>query len=176
MTIGLWNQGSGLLHSPVSTNTFFLPQKPYMPLGSLRDQLLFPNLTTNSNGEVATIRSDRELYKVLEEVALEGLLGQVGGLDAVKDWVDILSTGEQQRLAFARLFLHGPKVAFLDEASSALDVGNEARLYTLLSSKLETYVSVGHRTSLVKFHTFVLEFKDDHSWKVMCRDEFVSTN
>lgn len=168
---GLWTRGSGLLQCPPSTDTFFLPQKPYMTLGSLRDQLLFPRSTNASS-----ISSDSELHMALEEVRLETLSGRVGGLDAVKDWSDTLSAGEQQRLAFARLFLHCPTVAFLDEASSALDAGNEARLYALLSEKLETYVSVGHRHSLVKHHTFVLEFRDDSSWTVCPRDEFVSTN
>ncbi|KAG0612261.1 hypothetical protein M758_6G014300 [Ceratodon purpureus] len=168
---GLWTRGSGILQSPSSSETFFLPQKPYMPLGSLRDQLLFPKSSSNSNA--AAFSNDGDLYKALKEVSLEELPEHVGGLGAVQDWSDTLSAGEQQRLAFARLFLHSPKVAFLDEASSALDAGNEARLYALLSEKLETYVSVGHRTSLVKFHTFVLEFKDDRSWKVCRRDEFV---
>lgn len=84
-----------------------------------------------------------------------------------------VSAGEQQRLAFARLFLHSPKVAFLDDASSDLDAGNEARLYELLSQRIDTYVSVGHRTSLVKFHTYVLEFKDDRSWKLWRKDNLV---
>ncbi|KAG0586543.1 hypothetical protein KC19_2G098900 [Ceratodon purpureus] len=169
---GLWNRGSGLLQSPPCTDTFFLPQKPYMPLGSLRDQLLFPKSSSNANASSAI--SDNELHMALAEVRLDALPARVGGLDAVKDWSDTLSAGEQQRLAFARLFLHSPKVAFLDEASSALDAGNEARLYAMLSEKLETYVSIGHRTSLVKFHTYVLEFKDDRSWTVVPRDEFVS--
>lgn len=169
---GLWSRGSGILQSPPSTDTFFLPQKPYMPLGSLRDQLLFPKSSSNSNA--SSVSDDGDLFKALQEVTLEGLPARVGGLGAVKDWSDTLSAGEQQRLAFARLFLHCPKVAFLDEASSALDAGNEARLYELLSEKIETYVSVGHRTSLVKFHTFVLEFKDDRSWKLCRRNEFIS--
>lgn len=169
---GLWSRGSGILQSPLRSETFFLPQKPYMPLGTLRDQLLFPVLSSNSNA--SSMHSDGDLYEALEEVKLQELPARVGGLGAVKDWSDTLSAGEQQRLAFARLFLHSPKVAFLDEASSALDANNETRLYELLSKKLEAYVSVGHRTSLVKFHTFVLEFRDYHSWKFCHRNEFVS--
>lgn len=138
-----------------------------MPLGSLRDQLLFP-----SNANVCSYSSDSDLHEALKEVALDGLPARFGGLDAVHDWSDTLSSGEQQRLAFARLFLHCPKVAFLDEASSALDAGNEARLYAILSKKLATYVSVGHRTALVKHHTYVLEFKDDRSWSLCTRDVF----
>jgi putative ATP-binding cassette transporter len=163
---GLWNRGSGILQSPPHADTFFLPQKPYMPLGSLREQLIFPS--TLSSLSPSNVISDTELLKTLQEVSLEDLPTRVGGLGAEKDWSDHLSSGEQQRLAFARLLLHSPKVAFLDEASSALDTGNEARLYSLLSQRIETYVSVGHRISLVKFHTFVLEFKDDNSWR-FCR-------
>ena len=170
---GLWTRGSGILQSPPSSDAFFLPQKPYMPLGSLHDQLLFPKSSSNANA--AGFSNDGDLYQALKEVTLEDLPARVGGLGAVKDWSDTLSTGEQQRLAFARLFLHSPKVAFLDEASSALDAGNEARLYALLFAKLETFVSVGHRTSLVKFHTFVLEFNDDRGWKFCRRDEFVAS-
>ncbi|XP_024394035.1 uncharacterized protein [Physcomitrium patens] len=164
---GLWSRGTGSIQSPLSSDTFFLPQKPYMPLGSLRDQLLFP-----SNANVCSYSSDSDLHEALKEVALDGLPARFGGLDAVHDWSDTLSSGEQQRLAFARLFLHCPKVAFLDEASSALDAGNEARLYAILSKKLATYVSVGHRTALVKHHTYVLEFKDDRSWSLCTRDVF----
>lgn len=144
-----------------------------MPLGSLREQLLFPK--SSSSSTLAHNRSDNELLKALEEVALEDLPVRVGGLSAVEDWGDYLSSGEQQRMAFARLFSHNPKVAFLDEASSALDASNEARLYSLLQKKIETYISVGHRTSLVKFHTLVLEFKDNSSWRLCSQDEFGSS-
>ena len=169
---GLWSRGSGIIQCPPSSDTFFLPQKPYMPLGSLRDQLLFPKSARNANTPNFD-SNDGDLYEALKDVTLEGLPERVGGLSAVKDWSDTLSAGEQQRLAFARLFLHSPKVAFLDEATSALDAGNEARLYAFLSQKLDTFVSVGHRISLVKFHTFVLEFHDDRSWKVCRREDFV---
>ncbi|KAH9576495.1 hypothetical protein CY35_01G165400 [Sphagnum magellanicum] len=166
---GLWRRGSGLIQGPLHSDSFFLPQKPYMPLGSLREQLHFP---APKNALQSYNLNDGKLMEALGEVSLEDLLERVGNLSAVHDWSNFLSSGEQQRIAFARLFLHVPKVAFLDEASSALDARNEARLYSILHAKIESYVSVGHRTSLVKYHTHVLEFKDDSSWQLFTRDEF----
>jgi vitamin B12/bleomycin/antimicrobial peptide transport system ATP-binding/permease protein len=97
----------------------FLPQRPYMILGSLRAQLCYPH---------ATGVSDEELRRELSQVNLLDLLDRIGGLDAEFNWPDVLSGGEQQRLAFARLFLNRPRFAFLDEATSALDPVNEAML------------------------------------------------
>ncbi|KAL2630011.1 hypothetical protein R1flu_014697 [Riccia fluitans] len=162
---GLWNRGSGLLQTPPLSESFFLPQKPYMPLGSLREQLLFPGMKRSHI-------PDAELLNVLDTVALSDLPERIGGLDAVCDWGGILSAGEQQRLAFARLFLNQPEKAYLDEASSALDAGNENRLYSLMQKMIPMYVSVGHRLSLVKYHTHVLEFVDDSGWKFYNRKEF----
>ncbi len=118
---GLWNSGTGSVIRPELDNILFLPQRPYMILGNLRDQLLYP---TNNY----TI-SDRRLQEELQEVNLPNLIERVGGLDTELNWADFLSLGEQQRLAFARLRLTQPHYAILDEATSALDVGNEKRLY-----------------------------------------------
>ncbi|KAL3687738.1 hypothetical protein R1sor_014047 [Riccia sorocarpa] len=166
---GLWNRGSGLLQVPPLSESFFLPQKPYMPLGSLREQLLFPSMKRSHI-------PDADLMNVLESVALSDLPGRIGGLDAVCDWAGTLSAGEQQRLAFARLFLNQPEKAYLDEATSALDVGNENRLYSLMQKMVPMYVSVGHRLSLVKYHTHVLEFVEDSGWKFYKRKEFENSN
>eukprot|EP00850_Spirogloea_muscicola_P001363 SM000005S17160 [mRNA] locus=s5:567760:572413:+ [translate_table: standard] len=145
---GLWHTGEGMIVSPPPEDVFFLPQKPYMPLGSLRTQLLFP-------GEAEKVKTvdEPQLLTVLADVALEWLPGRVGGLDADCNWADVLSTGEQQRIALARVILHRPAIAFLDEATSALDGANEARLYTLLKQHVGSFVSVGHRMSLLQYHT-----------------------
>lgn len=164
---GLWNRGEGFIQGPTHRETFFLPQKPYMPLGNLQEQLLFPSAELKAG----TLDQER-LMRQLEEVALEDLLTKVGGLDAVCDWGGILSAGEQQRLAFARLLLHDPVMAFLDEATSALDIANEAKLYNLLEEKIPSYISVGHRSSLVKFHTYVLKLDNIEQWKLYTRKEF----
>ncbi|KAH9317736.1 hypothetical protein KI387_019505, partial [Taxus chinensis] len=164
---GLWNRGDGIIQAPPQKETFFLPQKPYMTLGTLRDQLLFPVFDSCS-----THLSNEKLSRFLNEVSLADLPGRTEGFGVSCDWADILSAGEQQRLAFARLLLHEPKMAFLDEATSALDLANESRLYSLLDREIDTYVSVGHRLSLVKFHTHVLEFGDNFDWKIFSRTEF----
>eukprot|EP00850_Spirogloea_muscicola_P022300 SM000287S10622 [mRNA] locus=s287:46550:70089:+ [translate_table: standard] len=141
---GLWRAGEGVITLPPAEEVFFLPQKPYMPQGSLRTQLLFPKESVKGK-EV----DDLELLNVLVDVALEALPDRVGGLDAKCNWSDMLSSGEQQRIAFARR----PAIAFLDEATSALDSANEAKLYNLLRQHVGSYVSVGHRPSLLQFHT-----------------------
>ncbi len=144
---GLWDSGSGRIERPPLNQIMFLPQRPYMILGSLRDQLRYPS------AEDAT---EEEQLEALKEVNLVDLPARFGGLDAEMHWVDVLSAGEQQRLAFARLLLNHPRYAFLDEATSALDPGNEELLYARLARMPTTVVSLGHRPSLRKFHTRVL--------------------
>lgn len=162
---GLWNTGTGQIVRPSLSEMLFLPQRPYMVLGSLRDQLLYPNLTRET--------TDEQLYAVLEQVNLGDLPNRVGGFDVELDWADVLSLGEQQRLAFARLILTKPRYAMLDEATSALDLGNEQRLYQKLREMGTTFVSVGHRTSLLKYHDFVLELNGDGSWKLTPVQDYV---
>lgn len=155
---GLWNSGEGRIVRPGLTEMMFLPQRPYMLLGTLRDQLLYPNLDVTV--------SDDDLSAALQQVNLKDLPDRVGGFDVELDWATVLSLGEQQRLAFARLLLTNPRYAVLDEATSALDLGNEQRLYDQLKSKDTTFISVGHRPSLLKYHNYVLELVGDATWKV----------
>lgn len=155
---GLWNSGTGKIIHPTSDQILFLPQRPYMVLGTLRDQLLYPN----THLEV----KDEHLKQVLEQVNLAGLDERFGGFDAEQDWADVLSLGEQQRLTFARLLLNQPKYAILDEATSALDVGNEERLYKHLREKGTTFLSVGHRSTLVSYHQSLLELSQDKTWQI----------
>jgi putative ATP-binding cassette transporter len=99
-------------------------------------------------------------------VNLANLPDRVGGFDVVLDWADILSLGEQQRLAFARLLLTQPRYAILDEATSALDIKNEERLYQQLQARGTTFISVGHRSSLLKYHHQVLELEGEAKWRL----------
>ena len=147
---GLWDCGKGRIERPPPDEIMFLPQRPYMILGSLRDQLCYPR---------ATHADDQVLHEALDDVNLGDLTARFGGLDAEMDWNAVLSAGEQQRLAFARLLLNRPRYAFLDEATSALDPDNEERLYAKLAHMPTTVVSLGHRSSLRKFHTQVLELR-----------------
>ncbi len=156
---GLWSNGSGSLERPALNDLMFLPQRPYMVQGSLRDQLLYP-----FPGRAV---SDEEIQRIVEEVNLADVFARVDGdLDRVVDWTNILSLGEQQRVAFARLFLHPPKFAFLDEATSALDEANQDRLYALLKGSGVGYISVGHRTTLIEHHERLLELDRSGSWEI----------
>jgi putative ATP-binding cassette transporter len=155
---GLWNSGHGILERPDLDQMLFLPQKPYMILGTLRDQLLYPNPHQAVD--------DATLKQALQAVNLADLDERFGGFDTTEDWGDVLSLGEQQRLTFARILLNQPAFAILDEATSALDLENEARLYEHLQNTGTTFVSVGHRESLNAFHTAVLELAEDHTWQL----------
>lgn len=161
---GLWNAGEGRIFRPPLEDMLFLPQRPYMVLGSLREQLLYPHLDLKT--------SEDELRAVLEKVNLADLPERVGGFDAVMDWGQLLSLGEQQRLAFARLLLTKPHYAVLDEATSALDVANEARLYRQLQTLGTTYICVGHGPSLLAYHDEVLELRGGGSWRLMPTAKF----
>ena len=151
---GLWSYAEGKIFCP-QHNTLFLSQRPYLPQGNLLTALYYPNITENV--DLAKIT------RVLEQVQLAHLQDR---LEQEQDWSRILSLGEQQRLAFARLLLHKPKVAFLDEASASLDEGMEHAMYRLIREELPntTIISVGHRSTLVPLHQQQLELHTDGSW------------
>jgi putative ATP-binding cassette transporter len=161
---GLWNAGTGCIFRPKREEMMFLPQRPYMLLGNLRSQLLYPN-----NSSAVT---DELLQKVLEQVNLAHLAERVGGFDVELAWTDILSLGEQQRLAFARLLLSKPRYAILDESTSALDVENEKLLYQLLKKTGTTFISVGHRPTLVAYHKQVLKLDGHGDWQLISAQEY----
>ncbi|MFA6213145.1 MAG: ATP-binding cassette domain-containing protein [Candidatus Obscuribacterales bacterium] len=155
---GLWQTGNGRIERPAREKLMFLPQRPFVPKSTLRKALCYPMTNTR--------QSDTQLLALLKLVNLPDLAVQSGGLDVEHDWRDKLSLGEQQRLSFARVILAKPEYAFLDEASSALDDGNEKLLYTLLSSAGSTVISVGHRRSLVEHHDTILELKGGGAWEL----------
>ena len=156
---GLWGSPTGTVYSPGQGDLLFIPQKPYMALGSLREQLCYPLDQARF--------SDEQLRAVLDQVMLGKLLQRYPDLDIKQDWPRLLSLGEQQRLAFARLLLNSPKVVVLDEATSALDVETESRLYSLLRDREVAFISVGHRPTLKDFHDTVLELSGDHDWRLI---------
>lgn len=159
MVSGLWGASSGRVLRPEAGELLFIPQKPYMTLGSLREQLCYPLETTNF--------SDEQLQAVLREVNLSPLISRYPDFDVKQDWPRLLSLGEQQRLAFARLLLNAPKYVVLDEATSAVDVRTERRLYQLLVEREMAYISVGHRPTLTAFHDNVLELDGDGGWQLI---------
>ena len=140
---GIWPFGRGQVHVPRDARLLFLPQKPYLPLGTLRHVVSYPR----SDAGV----TDAVLRESLDAVGLPELARR---LDEPGNWALLLSPGEQQRIAFARALVHQPDWLFLDEATSAVDEATEARLYRVLGERLAatTVVSVGHRTTLRRFH------------------------
>lgn len=150
---GLWDEGTGTIVRPELSEILFLPQRPYMILGSLREQLFYPY------GKVD--KTDEELDSILCKVNLSDLAERFGGFNVEKDWSDVLSLGEQQRLAFARILITKSKYVILDEATSALDVNNEEHLYSILVDTGTTFISVGHRPSLKKFHQVIVNLSLD---------------
>jgi len=155
---GIWPFGSGQVLTPPRAESLFLPQKPYLPLGSLRDVLLYPH------GHIDT--PDNLLTEALTAVGLPRLIPE---LTQQKSWALILSLGEQQRIAFARLLLQKPAWIYMDEATSALDEAAEEELYRLLKARLphSTIVSVGHRSTLNAYHTTRLQLNGGGSWQVL---------
>jgi len=161
---GLWTAGSGCIERPGSEQLMFLPQQPYMALGTLRDQLLYPD-RRRAIDEAA-------LLALLARVNLGELADRSGGFETVLDWARVLSVGEQQRLAFARVLLAEPRYAMLDEATSALDAANEEHLYRALALTRTTPVSVSHRPGVVRFHADVLELPGDGCWRLLPADGY----
>ncbi len=155
---GLWKAGSGRLVRPPLAEMLFLPQRPYIILGTLREQLLYPH----TDDQI----SDRELEIILKKVNLQHLLTGKNSFDQEVNWEQVLSLGEQQRLAFARLFITRPTFTILDEATSALDLPNEASLYQQLQETQTTFISVGHRESLFNYHQWVLELTENSHWQL----------
>jgi ABC-type uncharacterized transport system fused permease/ATPase subunit len=204
---GLWTVGNGRIVRPVDDEVYFLPQRPYCTIGTLKDQLLYPSLDGWSEGQdddgnsrarrrsnnkivprahwLKQAMTDQELLAVLEKVDLLGVATCAGdgdpaaGLNAVLDWSNVLSLGEQQRLAFGRLLVNQPRLVILDEATSALDVAAEARMYGLLQDMDRTswgdgddqhtgitYVSVGHRPTLFQFHSKRLRLVGEYDYEL----------
>ncbi|HEX4182401.1 MAG TPA: ATP-binding cassette domain-containing protein [Caulobacteraceae bacterium] len=152
---GLWTRGKGDITMPPARATLFLPQRPYLTLGDLRSQLLYPHDRD---------LPDDALLAILDTVRLPELATTHGGLGSVRDWAQILSPGEQQRIAFARVLVSAPTLVMLDEATSGVDAATEAHLYGLLARAGVRYVSVGHRLAITAHHTHVLTLKPDGGW------------
>lgn len=158
---GLWRRGSGEVWLPQRSHLMFLPQRSYTSLGSLHEQVAYP------------LDQDRvlpeQVRQALHAVHLGYLEERFESLDVELDWEHLLSPGEQQRLAFARIWLHRPRFVILDEATSALDVGLEEAMYRLLVELGCSYLSVGHRPTLHAFHAQILELSGGGGWSLRSR-------
>lgn len=154
---GLWPFGDGEIELPQKEKTLFLPQKPYLPIGTLRDILIYPNGDPSVDNEV--------LKELLISLNLKYLSKHL--LD-VNMWSQVLSLGEQQYIAFGRIFLQKPEWIFMDEATSALDEKSERLLYMRLFKELpqSACLSVGHRSSLLNYHKIKLSLLGDGNWSL----------
>ncbi|GLD94721.1 hypothetical protein PINS_up003345 [Pythium insidiosum] len=151
----LWPLFGGTLTKPARNGLFYIPQRPYLTLGSLRDQIIYPHTVADMRERG---RTDDELLQLLERVQLGYLVAREGGWDVVHDWADVLSGGEKQRVAMARLFYHKPQFAILDECTSAVSVDVEGAMYSYCREQDITLFTVSHRKSLWKYHEYVLRF------------------
>ncbi|KAI8373448.1 ABC transporter transmembrane region 2-domain-containing protein [Choanephora cucurbitarum] len=151
----LWPLFGGNLTKPAPNKLFYVPQKPYLPLGTFRDQVIYPDTRAEAESKGY---SDDALMKLLDTVHLGYLVEREGGWDAVQDWADVLSGGEKQRVAMARLFYHKPQFAILDECTSAVSVDIEAIMYEHARKEGITLFTVSHRTSLIRHHEYLLRF------------------
>jgi ABC-type uncharacterized transport system fused permease/ATPase subunit len=155
----LWPLRGGVVRKPHYLDIFYIPQRPYLPTGTLRDQIIYPQ--TEEEFKVKSIK-DEELIKLLEIVDIDGVRKrEKNGLDSIRDWNDLLSGGEKQRMAMARLYYHKPKYAILDECTSACSVDIEGKMYSYAKSLGITLITVSHRKTLWKFHDFILRFSGD---------------
>ncbi|XP_034293180.1 ATP-binding cassette sub-family D member 3 isoform X2 [Pantherophis guttatus] len=149
----LWPLFGGCLTKPERGKLFYVPQRPYMTLGTLRDQVIYPDTIEDQKRKGIT---DQVLKEYLDNVQLGQILEREGGWDSIQDWMDVLSGGEKQRMAMARLFYHKPQFAILDECTSAVSVDVEGYIYSHCRKVGITLFTVSHRKSLWKHHDFYL--------------------
>jgi len=157
---GLWPPSGGSVETCLSI--YYIPQKPYLCVGSLRQQVLYPH--DESQQRSSTL--DAQLLEIFKMVDLDEVLGRCGGWDSVKEWQDVLSGGEKQKLAMARLFFHKPKYAILDECTSQVSLLSEGKMYQHAKDIGITLLTVTHRPSLQEYHSNVIKFGGDGSYHI----------
>jgi putative ATP-binding cassette transporter len=161
---GLWpidDPGHISLPCAEKGGMFFLPQKPYLTLGTLREQFFYPSAAPPST----TGSTDKIILDLLKQVDMEYILGRFE-LDTIADWAVTLSVGEQQRIGMARLFYHRPRFCILDESTSAVDSSLESKFYSRCVELGLRYISVAHRKSVIRYHDVLLQLDNNHNYTV----------
>lgn len=167
---GLWPVYRGLVSRPRNNGMdgiMFLPQRPYLSVGTLRDQVIYPHTEMDMREHG---KRDIELERILEDAKLGHLLSREGGWDTRKEWKDVLSGGEKQRMGIARLLYHEPKYAFLDEGTSAVSSDVEGILYETAKERGITVITISTRASLRKYHVWNLVLglgEEGESWDMV---------
>lgn len=158
---GLWPVYGGTVRKPPFEDIFYIPQRPYLSRGSLRQQIIYPDGVREMRDKGVT---DKDLFKILEIVEIQAVVERQGGWDAEAEWADVLSGGLQQRVAMARLFYHAPKYAILDECTSSVTLEIERVMYDEAKRLGITLMTVSHRRSLWKYHEKILQFDGQGSY------------
>ncbi|KLO20044.1 hypothetical protein SCHPADRAFT_992162 [Schizopora paradoxa] len=152
---GLWPVYGGVVRKPPASDFILIPQRPYLSLGTLRDQVIYPHSVKEMRERDF---SDDDLLAILSIVQMDHIVEREGGWDAARDWRDALSGGDQQKIAWARLFYHTPKFAILDEATSLVPLDMETKMMEYATQRGITLLTVSHRPSLWKYHSMILHY------------------
>ena len=152
---GLWPVYGGSVKKPKFEDIFYIPQRPYLSRGTLRDQIIYPDSLYEFRAKKA---SETDLLDILKILEIEAVVDRPGGWDAIEEWRDVFSGGLQQRIAMARLFYHKPKYAILDECTSSVTLEIEKKMYDTAKSLGTTLMTVSHRRSLWRYHSRILQF------------------
>jgi ATP-binding cassette, subfamily D (ALD), peroxisomal long-chain fatty acid import protein len=151
---GLWPVYGGIVSKPDIKSVFYIPQRPYLTMSTLRDQVIYPDTHADMIEKGVT---DEDLIKILTIVQIGGIVEAEGGFDVEKDWKDCLAGGDKQRIAMARLFYHKPRYAILDECTSSVGMDIEKIMYTHAQKLGISLITVSHRPSLWQYHNWILQ-------------------